>query len=190
MACNIGMRRAARPRRRGRATAPCPRDRGCTIRAVRSAGSAGRPGRRTAPRASRPWLWRARRSQPSAACGDAVVVALVGGVAAAGVGRELERGFARRRRIAQHADRVADALHHVQRHVLLGEAIVVLGAAEVQFADRIRRDGPRPSAGAPRTARCRHRRWRCPRSGCRARSGRFGSWRARARRSASCSRRR
>ena len=66
---------------------------------------------------------------------DPVVVALIGRIAAAGVGGKAQSRAARRWWIAQHADRIADPVHHMQRHVLLAEAIVILGAAEVQFAD-------------------------------------------------------
>src|SRR5689334_14890786 len=68
---------------------------------------------------------------------DAIVIALVAGIAAAGVPRQPQGGLARWRRLAQHADRVTDAIDDMQRHVFLAEAIVVLGAAKMQFADRL-----------------------------------------------------
>ena len=121
--------------------------------------------------------------------GDALVVILVGGVAPARIGSELESSLAHGQRIAQQAQRIADSLDDVQRHVLLREAVVDRGALQVQLADRVRRDGRPPADGAPMSACCRRRRWRCPRSGSGGRSARYESLRARARRSASCSRR-
>ena len=70
--------------------------------------------------------------------GDAVVVILVARIAAPGVDGEPQRGLPDRQRVAQPAERVANAVDDMQRHDLLGEAVVVTGAAEVQLADRHR----------------------------------------------------
>jgi hypothetical protein len=68
---------------------------------------------------------------------DPIIVVLVAGLPATGVGGEAQGSLAPWWRIAQHADGITDPIHDVQRHVLFAEAVVVLGAAEVQLADRI-----------------------------------------------------
>jgi hypothetical protein len=40
------------------------------------------------------------------------------------------------RRVAQPAERVTDLIDDPRRHYLLSETVVVLGASEMQFADR------------------------------------------------------
>jgi hypothetical protein len=53
-----------------------------------------------------------------------------------GLLRQFQRRLALGQRLAQPPRRVADAVDHMQRHHLLGEAVVVVGAAEMQLADR------------------------------------------------------
>ena len=121
--------------------------------------------------------------------GDALVIILVGGVAPARIGRELEGGLAHGQRITQQAQRIADPLDDVQRHVLLGEAVVDRGALQVQLADRVDAMAGRPQTVPP----CRHAAvvgdGIVPEADSGGRSARCESWRARARKSASCSRR-
>ena len=68
--------------------------------------------------------------------GDRVVVALIIGISAAGVACELQGRLAHRQRPPDHARRIPDSVDHVQRHDLLGEAVVVRGRTEMELADR------------------------------------------------------